>query len=88
MQISFLTHFPLIQVDLTPLIEEQINHRTVTDRAVHIKMEWMGKTVVHQVNQLPWALEGEQLPLQCSVTEQPAVILGFSTSPINYLFLP
>ena len=29
-----MTHFPLIQVDVTPLIEEQIDHRNVTNRAV------------------------------------------------------
>ena len=38
-----LTHFPLIQVAVTPtLIEEQINNRTVTNRAVLCTLGWAG----------------------------------------------
>ena len=38
-----LTHFPLIQVDVTPpLIGEQINHRTVINRAVLCTLGWAG----------------------------------------------
>ena len=46
-----------------------------------------GQSCHSSSNQLPRALEGEQLPILCSVTGQLAVILGFSTSPIIDLFL-
>jgi hypothetical protein len=45
LHLSVLTHFPLIQADLTPLIEEQIYHRTFTNSAMICTLRWVGCAV-------------------------------------------
>ena len=45
LQLPVLRHFPLIQTELTPLIEEQINHRTVTNSSMFFTLRWVGSRV-------------------------------------------
>ena len=69
----------MIQAEFTPLIEEQINHRTVAKSSIEPKSSQ--KNIYKEWFRLYTALlEGEELPILCSVTGQPAVILGISTS--------
>ena len=53
--------------------QEQINCRTVTECAIHVKMGGMGRAVSHKLNQSLRALKGEKRPRLHKLYKQPAL---------------